>query len=160
MPEQKLICGVAWKSKNNSFSDSKSICANQLASLLRLPGTHFINLQYSVDPEDLEVFSHHQSPVYTLEDLDTFNDLDGLAAAIMACDVVITISNTTAHISGALGKETLLLLPHAVGKYWYWNEYQCRNLWYHNIKVFQQRIEGDWSYPLAELQKYLELKIA
>jgi tetratricopeptide (TPR) repeat protein len=160
MPENKLICGVAWKSKNNLFCDSKSIRANQLVSLLGLSEIHFINLQYSPDPEDLEVFSHHQSPVHSLENLDTFNDLDGLAAAIMACDLVITISNTTAHLSGALGKETLLLLPHAVGKYWYWNEYQGRNLWYPNIKVFQQKIEGDWSHPLAELQKYLEQKIA
>jgi len=160
MPKGKLICGISWKSKNNSVAESKSILTRELLPLFKLNGAHFFNLQYLPEQEDLELFFHHQAPVQAFNDLDIFNDLDGLAAAIMACDVVVTVSNSTAHLSGALGKETLLLLSRAVGKFWYWNEYQGRNLWYPNIKVFQQKIEGDWSHPLAELQKYLEQKIA
>jgi hypothetical protein len=159
-PKGKLICGISWKSKNNSVAESKSMLASELLPLFKLNGVHFFNLQYLPEQEELDLFSHHHAPIQAFNDLDTFNDLDGLAAAIMACDVVVTVSNTTAHLAGALGKETLLLLSHAVGKFWYWNEYQGRNLWYPNIKVFQQRIEGDWTHPLAELQKYLEQKIA
>jgi len=159
-PKGKLICGISWKSINNSAAESKSMLASELLPLFKLNGAHFFNLQYLPEQEDLELFSQHQAPIQAFKDLDTFNDIDGLAAAIMACDVVVTVSNTTAHLAGALGKETLLLLSNAVGKFWYWNEYQGRNLWYSNIKVFQQRVEGEWSYPLAELQKYLELKIA
>jgi hypothetical protein len=77
----------------------------------------------------------------------------------MACDFVISVSNSTAHLSGALGKETLLLLSHSVGRFWYWNEYEGSNLWYPNIKVFQQKTEGDWSHPLAELKAVLEAKV-
>jgi len=156
----KLICGISWKSKNNTVAESKSMLASDLMPLFKLNGAHFFNLQYLPEQEDLELFFQQKAPIQSFNDLDTFNDIDGLAAAIMACDVVVTVSNTTAHLSGALGKETLLLLSHSVGKFWYWNEYQGRNLWYPNIKVFQQKIEGDWSYPLAELQKYLEQKIA
>ena len=159
-PKGKLICGISWKSKNNSVAESKSMSASDLLPLLKLNGAHFFNLQYLPEQEDLDIFSQHQSPIQAFNDLDTFNDLDGLAAAIMACDMVVTVSNSTAHLAGALGKETLLLLSHSVGKFWYWNGYQGRNLWYPNIKVFQQRIEGDWSHPLAELHKYLEQKIA
>jgi tetratricopeptide (TPR) repeat protein/ADP-heptose:LPS heptosyltransferase len=158
-PKNKLICGISWQSKNNSVAESKSMPASLLAPTLKLSGTHFMNLQYSTDQEDLEIFAKYQAPIQAFGDLDTFNDLDGLAAAIMACDVVVTVSNTTAHLAGALGKETLLLLSHSVGRFWYWNEYEGRNLWYPNIKVFQQRTEGDWSHPLAALQQYLEAKV-
>jgi tetratricopeptide (TPR) repeat protein len=160
LPENKLVCGLSWSSKNNNFSNAKSLSANKITTLLGISDTQFINLQYSPELDDLKILEQYPSTFQTLDSLDPYNDLDSLAAAIMACDVVITISNTTAHISGALGKETLLLLPYGVGKFWYWNEYQGRNLWYPNIKVFQQKIEGDWSHPLAELQKYLEQKIA
>ena len=160
LPEKKLICGLSWSSKNNNFSNAKSLSSNKITALMGISDAQFINLQYSPDQNDLNILEQYPSTFQTLDSLDPYNDLDSLAAAIMACDVVITISNTTAHISGALGKETLLLLPYGVGKFWYWNEYQGRNLWYSNIKVFQQRIEGDWSHPLAELQKYLEQKIA
>jgi hypothetical protein len=159
VPKNKLICGVSWQSKNNSVADSKSMPASLLVPIFKLNGTHFMNLQYSADREDLELLAMHQAPIQAFSDLDTFNDLDGLAAAIMVCDVVITVSNTTAHLAGALGKETLLLLSHSVGRFWYWNEYEARNLWYPNIKVFQQKTEGDWSHPLEALQQYLETKV-
>ena len=44
-----------------------------------------------------------------LDGLDLFNDLDGVLAAIAACDLVVTTSNVTAHLAGALGKATLLV---------------------------------------------------
>lgn len=158
-PKKKLICGISWQSKNNYVAESKSIPTSQLVPILKLGGASFYNLQYLTNPDDLEVFSKHQANIHSFTDLDPFSDLDGLAAAIMACDVIITVSNSTAHLAGALGKETLLLLSHSVGKFWYWNEYQGRNLWYPNIKVFQQKTEGDWSPPLAALQVYLEAKL-
>jgi hypothetical protein len=101
-PKGKLICGISWQSKNNSVAESKSMPASLLAPILKLSGTHFMNLQYSTDQEDLEIFAKYQAPIQVFNDLDTFNDLDGLAAAIMACDVVVTVSNTTAHLAGAL----------------------------------------------------------
>ena len=46
-----------------------------------------------------------------LEEIDNFNDIDGLASLIDACDCVVSVSNTTVHIAGAIGKETYLMLP-------------------------------------------------
>ena len=45
--------------------------------------------------------------VSRLEDIDNTNDLDGLAALMGACDAVVTVSNTTAHLAGALGAALL-----------------------------------------------------
>ncbi len=42
-----------------------------------------------------------------LADIDNTHDIDGLAALITACDLVVTVSNATAHLAGALGKPHL-----------------------------------------------------
>ena len=39
------------------------------------------------------------------------NDFDGLAALKASCDLIITISNVTTHISGALGSKTWVIIP-------------------------------------------------
>ena len=60
--------------------------------------------------------------VLKLEEIDNFNDIDGLASLIDACDCVVSVSNTTVHIAGAIGKETYLMLPQGEGRLWYWSK--------------------------------------
>jgi len=93
------------------------------------------------------------------DDIDNFNDLDGLAALIEACDVVVSVSNTTVHLAGALGKPTLVLLPFALGRIWYWHQHGERSLWYPSCRLLRQPQPGDWASPvaqaLAEINKLL-----
>ena len=49
-----------------------------------------------------EVFSHLG--------IDNWEDLESLAALIEGCDLVVTVGNATAHLSGALGQRTWMLL--------------------------------------------------
>jgi hypothetical protein len=82
----------------------------QLHPLLSLKGFRFVNLQYD---SGIDV-----TPAMTeVESIDKWNDLDGLAALIAACDLVVTTSNTVAHLAGALGVRVLLMLP--TWPYWY-----------------------------------------
>jgi hypothetical protein len=50
----------------------------------------------------------YRSNIYDVNDVDIYNDIDSLASIIQACDIVITCSNTTAHLAGALNKKTIL----------------------------------------------------
>ena len=91
-----------------------------------------------------------------LDEIDNTNNLYELAALIESCDVVITISNTTAHIAGALGKKTFLLLPlSGKGRFWYWSEFNGKNLWYASIKIFSQIKAGDWEHPIQKVKNEL-----
>jgi hypothetical protein len=74
-----------------------------------------------------------------------------LAALIESCDCVITTSNTTAHLSGAIGKETKLMVPKFFGKFWYWHERGGQNLWYPNTKIYIQHKDGEWSDAIKNL---------
>jgi ADP-heptose:LPS heptosyltransferase len=75
--------------------------------------------------------------------------LDSHAALVEACDFVVTVSNSTAHISGALGKDTYLICPTGKGQLWYWkNKNFDKSLWYPSISIFEQEIRGNWDKPI------------
>jgi len=71
----------------------------------------------------------------------------GLADVIEACDVVLTTSNSTAHLAGALAKDTIIVLPFGRGRIWYWiNEKAGRSLWYPSVQIAAQSAPAqDWS---------------
>jgi ADP-heptose:LPS heptosyltransferase len=68
--------------------------------------------------------------------LDPVADLEGLLAAIEACDRVVTTSNVTAHLAGALGKQTLLVFPGGNPPFAYWIfDGEGRTPWYPSVRV-------------------------
>jgi len=155
----KRVIGVSWLSSRKNIGPHKSITLAQMLAPLASEKLHFVDLQYGDTKTERDALQEeHGITVQHLDEVDNFNDIDGLAALIQACDVVITTSNSTAHLAGALGKETLLLLPSGKGKLWYWVEYEGRNPWYPSIRIFAQAQPGQWQQPLAQLKAHLENK--
>ena len=155
----QLICGVSWSSNRNVIGKHKSIGLEQMLSALASDKLHFVDLQYGDTRAERQALQDkHGIAVQHLDEIDNFNDIDGLAALIAACDVVISTSNSTVHLAGALGKATLLLLPSGKSKIWYWSEFDGRNLWYPTIQSFSQTEPGQWQQALALLKQHLEGK--
>jgi ADP-heptose:LPS heptosyltransferase len=147
---------VSWSSSRKTIGAQKSISLARMLTPLACEDLHFVNLQYGdTSAERLALQTQQGIEVQHLDEVDNFHDLDGLAALIQACDVVITTSNTTAHLAGALGKETLLLLPQGKGRLWYWHEHQGHNPWYPSLRSFEQDRPGDWALPLAAVKNHL-----
>ena len=71
-------------------------------------------------------------------------------------DLVITISNTTAHLAGALGIPTLLLLPKGTGRHWYWLNGLKKSPWYNSIQIFECDYDYDWSKPIELIQNKIQ----
>ncbi len=155
----KLTCGLAWNSLKK-IGIHKNISLIKLAESLQLENFNFINLQHGNVSKEIESAEIKTGiGIQTIADLDLYNDIDGLISALHCCDFVVTTSNSVAHLAGAIGKETLLLLPYSIGKFWYWKDVDGKSLWYPSITVFKQRRQGDWSQPLSELKRYLESKV-
>ena len=153
----KKRCGISWKSNSYKIGENKSLMPNDLVPLLKIEGFNFINLQYGDISSDIHNLCEEQaSNINLLTNVDLFNDIESLFSLINSCDLVITTSNVTAHISGALGKETLLLVPFSSGKFWYWEDFDGRSIVYPTIKIFTQKIQGDWTMPISELINYVE----
>jgi ADP-heptose:LPS heptosyltransferase len=161
LPDDKIICGISWKSINAKVGDSKSICLDDLLPILKLEKTYPVNLQYGEVQSEIEALNQfHQISINSFSSIDKYDDIDSLVALIDSCSYIVTTSNTTAHLSGALGKETLLLLPFSVGKFWYWHHQEGRSIWYPSVRIFQQKQDGDWSEPIKQIKTLLEEKIA
>jgi tetratricopeptide (TPR) repeat protein len=144
--------GVSWLSKNQRNGIAKSIRLKDLLPVLRLPGVVCVDLQYGdTSSERAELMASDGIAPHHFDELDTFNDLDGLASLIDACEVVITTSNLTVHIAGALGKPTHLLVPFSRGKIWYWHRGDSQSLWYPSVRLYQQAADGAWDKAISRL---------
>jgi lipoprotein NlpI len=107
------IIGISWFTNSASeLSYKRNIPLELLAEYLkRVPGK-YVSLQYGDTAEEiLEVKNQVNFELNTVDEIDLYNDIDGLAALISACDTVISIDNLTVHLAGALGVDTRALLP-------------------------------------------------
>lgn len=155
------ICGIAWMSKNKELGEEKSLSLTQLLPILSLPNTIFVNLQYGETSKEIKNISDQYGiEIISIDEIDNFNDIDGLASLIKTCDYIVTSSNVTAHIAGALNKKTYLLLPYAYGKIWYWGENDTHSLWYPSIEIYRNTNSNNWEEPIADLSERLRVGYA
>ena len=91
-----------------------------------------------------------------LNKLIILNDIDGLASLIDACDFVVSVSNTTVHIAGSIGKKTYLMLPNNRGKLWYWSKENAQSIWYKSIEIFERNISESWKNLIQKIIQKLE----
>jgi len=66
-------------------------------------------------------------------------------------DVIITVDTVIAHLAGALGKKTFLLLPDKSS--FLWMGERSDSQWYPTIKIFRQKKLGDWELPIQNIIK-------
>ena len=151
---KRRVIGISWNSKNPDFSALKSSQLKDWASLWQAagPSTQFVDLQYGDTAAEraaaLVDLAH-------LDDLDLYNDIDGVAALIGACDVVITVSNSTAHLAGATDIPMYVMVPGGTARLWYWGAGESGSPWYPKAKVFKQQSVHDWSAMIARIARQL-----
>lgn len=155
--EDRLLCGLSWKSNNKNFGDDKSLSLLNLLPILSLGNCQFVDLQYGDTRIERSLLEENFGiSIRGVDGIDNYSNIDGLASVIEACDLVVTVSNTTAHLAGALGKKTLLLLPFSRGKLWYWHHINGRSLWYPSVSVFEQASPENWAAPIAQIASTLK----
>ena len=142
--------GLTWHGSGSHNPDRRSVPFEQLLPLLEQEPTMFFSLQLgdaSHDPAraDAENKLADVSPL--------MDDFASTAALIEQLDLVITIDTAVAHLAGALGKPTWLLLSAAPD--WRWMLGRSDSPWYPSMRLFRQAKLGDWSDPLAKLRAEL-----
>lgn len=130
--DNETLIGISWKSNNKQSGAKRSMELKDLAEKLSAPGVKLVNLQYGDVTEELSQLKRDQGiEIIQCSEIDNKNDLDGLAALIEACDRVESIDNTTVHIAGAIGKNTVVYLNGR--KNWRWISGDNMKHWYTNI---------------------------
>ena len=148
------IIGISWMSANKKIGDEKSIPLKEMKPILKT--NKIISLQYGNVSKEIEKMNAIEGINILCDDqLDYYNDINGLAALISICDVVVTCSNVTAHIAGRLGIKTYLMVPKSFGDLWYWNEAQEQSIWYPSITILRQKEDMNWSETIETVRKNL-----
>jgi hypothetical protein len=139
----RKICGLSWHSKAEETGARRSVNLMQFFSVIDPADYIFVNLQYGdVSEEIAELKASKGIDVISFSDVDNYHDIDGFAALVDACDVVVSIDNTTVHLAGALHKKTFVMLPHVPD--WRWMLDREDSPWYPSLRLFRQDSPSDW----------------
>jgi ADP-heptose:LPS heptosyltransferase len=147
----KMLIGLSWHSTSKiRVAQKRTISLGQLARAFQAENVKFVSLQYGdMDDEINRVRQDHGIDVAQVEQIDNFNDIDGLAALITACDRIVSIDNVTVHLAGALGKEIDALLPRVSN--WRWGIHPHNSYWYNSVRLRRQTEREDWAEVLAQI---------
>ena len=153
---KKILCGISWKSANQSIGLSKSLELMELSPLLTIEGVEFVSLQYGSTKEEINLVERKVGKkIHTIDELDIYNDIDGLVSLISDCDFVVTTSNITAHLTGSIGKKGIVLLPFSKGKIWYWHSGKGQSFWYPSLELVSQSQMNDWTDPIQKCKDWV-----
>ena len=152
----KFVCGISWKSTNKDIGIIKSLNLIDLSPLLSIENVVFVSLQYGSTADEIEFVEKNIGiKIHTIDGLDIFNDIDGLVSLISLCDLVVTTSNITAHLTGAIGKKGMVLMPFSKGKIWYWHSGVGPSLWYPSLELVSQSQMNDWTDPINKCKEWV-----
>ena len=127
--------------KLDNFEEISKIKNIKLFSLQKINGVE--QIENNKDKFNLNI----------IDDLDRDAPFVDTVELISNLDLIITSDTSIAHLSGALGKKTFLVIQ----KYaeWRWFENRSDSPWYPNMKIFRQKIDGDWNSVFSEMKDNL-----
>ena len=137
-----LRVGLAWCGSTLHAEDRRrSLDPGQLAPLRAWGDVRFFSLK---------VGARALPPLPGLQDLSPFiRDFGDTARLLQRLDLVLSVDTSVAHLAGALGLPTLLLLPHFPDWRWGWEGEGTP--WYPTLQLFRQPTPGDWDAVLAQV---------
>jgi hypothetical protein len=140
--------GIHWQGDSGFRGDlHRSIPLRHWEPLWGVEGVQWISLQKGEGSEQLEGLPHILDAGALLDEgSDAFVDT---AALLEHLDFVITTDTALAHLAGALGKETWLLL--GVHPDWRWGLEGERCPWYPSLRLFRQTERRDWGTLMEQV---------
>jgi ADP-heptose:LPS heptosyltransferase len=151
--EPRLKVGLAWTgSHGHQRNPFRRVGWERYAE-------HFAGMRnvafYSLQPgasADVNAAAAAGLPItdYTAE----FATFDDTAAFVGALDLVITVCTSAAHLSGALGQRTWVLLD--VNPHWVWLIDRRDSPWYPSATLYRQPSFGEWTPALEAVARDLE----
>jgi tetratricopeptide (TPR) repeat protein len=145
--KSKLRVGLVWSGNPNHENDhNRSILLWDILPFL--PNQYeYISLQKEVRGIDNSTLD---SNPHILNFASHLNDFLDTAALIDNLDLVISVDTSVAHLSGALGKKTLLLLPNVPD--WRWLLDRVDSPWYPSMKLYRKTFISDWKSVLDRVK--------
>jgi tetratricopeptide (TPR) repeat protein len=149
--QERLDVGLAWAGRKAHVNDkNRSISLSRLAPLAAATGIGFHSLQVGVPA--WQALSSDPG-LNVIDYSDKLTDCAETAALIANLDLVITVDTAVAHLAGAMGKPVWVLLPFVPD--WRWMMDREDSPWYPTMRLFRQRIAGQWDEVIERVTKSL-----
>lgn len=144
-PRSRPRVGIVWSGSANKTVHHRSVPLSEWIKYLPRDFEYF-SLQTELRAADRRTL---QSSSRVVSFDGSSLDFPNTAALIDCMDVVVSIDTSLAHLSGALGRPTWLLLP--VAAEWRWLLEREDSPWYPSMKLYRQRSRDNWSEVFARI---------
>jgi hypothetical protein len=129
---------------------NRSLALAQLRPLLVLEQVSFISLQRELSAQDAAMLAGLTQVTALGGEL---RDFDDTAAVLSLCDLVVSVDTSLAHLAGAMGRPTWILLPFWPD--WRWMLERSDSPWYPTARLYRQPAPGDWASVLTRVREDL-----
>jgi hypothetical protein len=151
-----LKVGIAWQGNpHHQWDRHRSIALAALRPLADIDGVHLLSLQRGPGSEQVRClddgFKVQQLLDPSLPDSDALVET---AAMMVNLDLVISVDTATAHLAGALGVRSWVLLSMMLD--WRWLLSRSDTPWYPHMRLFRQSRRGEWQPVVSQLTTELK----
>jgi len=147
-PGTRLTAGLVWAGK--TIPRDRSWPLETLLPLLADPSIAWVSLQHGPRGTDLVRLGADRLVADAAPALGSFADT---AALMSQLDLIVTIDTATAHLAGALGRPTYVLLRYVSD--WRWGNERDDSPWYPTLRLFRQSDPDDFAGPVARIAQAL-----
>jgi len=148
-PRTKPRVGLVWS--GNALDKNDLQRSMRLQDLLPYLSSdfEFICLQKEMRPADQHLIQTSQIRFFGAQ-IEDFSDTAALCDLV---DLVISVDTSVAHLAGALGKPTWILLPYSPD--WRWMLHRDDSPWYPSVRLYRQTQERAWPSVLERMRSDL-----
>lgn len=151
--QRSLKVGLVWNGNPEHIRDMRrSVPVAQLEPLLNVPNVSY----FALSPGRGETIAQWRAQGLDVVDLTGHfqSGFDDVAALLANLDLVVTIDSGPAHLAGALGVPTCLMIDRVSA--WFWGDESPRTAWYESIELVRQPRVGDWAPVVAKVRERIE----
>lgn len=150
--KRRLRVGFCWSGRRDTWINRHKAVpfADMLRLIQRNSAYEWINLQVDCTEEETAALTASGVVCYP-GSIQSFADS---AALISQCDVVVTVDTAIAHLAGALGRPTWVMLSWFALD-WRWLLNRDSSPWYSTARLFRQPQMSDWTSVTDKIHQYL-----
>lgn len=143
-PKDKIRVALAWRGNPKHQNNSKR--SYQITEYISLFNEKYewISLHHDHTAHEKEHLSKSNIKIFN----DIQFDFDDAAAICNLVDYIITVDTSFAHLGGALGKKTFVMLPYFPDYRWLLDT--SSSPWYSSLKIFRHTKKTTWRELLLD----------
>ncbi len=153
LAKESFKVGICWQGSKSEIDFGRSFPLNLFEDISKLPNVELISLQKGEGEKQIEDINFDLTLLG--DDFDNGEEAFVDSAAVISnCDLIITSDTAIAHLAGALGGRTWVVLKNIPD--WRWMLDRNYSPWYPNMSLYRQKERDNWEEVFETIKKDLQ----